>query len=980
MLTIEKLEPVFEDFPVAALLLAADERFRILEANNAYLDLLNRSREDLCGRPLFDVFPDLQPEDPESPIRRTGQSIRRSIELKEPQTPGTIPYPVDDGEGRTRMRFWVPEHIPVVDKQGSVTYVFQLIHELKENRAPIELPYQRVFETAQNPFFLSDEQGQVLAVNDAACLLFGFTKEESRRISRKDVLDYSDPRLHYLLLQREQTGRAKGEVTGICQGGIRFPCEYSSAQFLTDAGERRYCTEITDLRKLKAAEQHTKQSEENLQAIFNHTVEGFVLVNTALEIIASNDKADELIFQHAGEKKVSAGNSLLDYLPEDRRAYFKLAADRALGGEPIAYEKAYPAADGSMRWYCFSINPVQERESITGLCISGRDITSQKQAEEKLIDSEKRFRGLVENNTDAIAILSPEGKVLYVSPAGEQITGFTESEAMHLEALMNIHEEDLEKARDVMTTVLASPGVPVNAGAIRLLHKDGTLRWVEATLTNMLHDPAIGGIIDNFRDVTQRIEADLKLQDARQDIERSEEKYRKIFNISPLPKWVYDAETLRILEVNEAAVRHYGYTKAEFLSMTIMDIRPPEDKDALGNVLQLLTDDAYKSVNYWRHIKKNGDIIMVEITGHPIDFADRRARMVICRDVTEQMRAETNLIQSNERFRQAARAASDAIWDWDISTNMVWIGEGFITLFGYPGAGKPVPIDWMLEKLHPDDQSQVLLRIQAVLNGELTDRLLDEYRFEKADGSYAIISNNAMVIRNENDQPLRMIGAMKDVTHQKQEEHHLRLLESVVTNTTDAVMITAIGSNKGELPSIIYVNDAFSKMTGYTAEEIKVGGVALLHGPQTDRTQIGKLTKAMKNKESCAIEAMFYKKNGHPYWASLSISPVTNVDGEVRNYIAIERDITERMNYLMAIEEQNMQLREIAWSQSHIVRAPLARILGLTNMATDSNNEDLLQEILPFLKKSAEELDDVIREIVEKAKCIDLTDPPKLDD
>ncbi|NNU34111.1 PAS domain-containing protein [Mucilaginibacter sp. S1162] len=133
MLTIEKLESIFADFPVAALLLTADDRFQIIEANEAYLQLLSRSGESLCGRPFFDVFPDLQPDDPESPIRRTGQSIRRSIELKQPQAPGTIPYPVCDRLGHTRLRFWVPEFLPVVDERGAVVYVCQLIHELRES-------------------------------------------------------------------------------------------------------------------------------------------------------------------------------------------------------------------------------------------------------------------------------------------------------------------------------------------------------------------------------------------------------------------------------------------------------------------------------------------------------------------------------------------------------------------------------------------------------------------------------------------------------------------------------------------------------------------------------------------------------------------------------------------------------------------------------------------------------------------------------
>lgn len=955
MLTIDKLEPIFEDFPIAALLLGADDRYKILQVNDAYLQLLPRSREDLCGRALFDVYPDLQPGNPNSPINRTGQSIRKAINSQQPQSPGTIPYPVSD-----KLRFWAPEYIPVLDQNGKVAYIFQLVHE----RTPADqFPYERIFETAQNPFFLSDEDGQAIMANDAACELFGLTKGDASGIMRQHVLDYSDQRLHQLLLQREQFGVAKGEVTGILPNGQRFTCEYSSVQFFTDKGEKRFCTEIIDIRRWKTA-------EENLRAIFNHTIEGFVLVDNNLTIITSNDKADELIFQHAAGKVVKTGTSLLEYLPEDRRPYFKAAASKAIAGDPISYEQAYPAADGSQRWYSFSINPVWQQEKIVGLCISGRDITPQKSAEEKLISSEKRFRGLVEHNTDAIAIRTLDGKAIYVSPSVEQITGFTEVETMQLAPFIRVRKDDLETIKQAIATTFDKPGIPVTVEHYGMLHKDGTWRWVKSTFTNMLHDPAIGGIIDNFRDVTERVEAALQLQFAKQKIERSEENYHKIFDLSPLPKWIYDVKSLRILEVNKAATLHYGYSRTEFLSKTIMDIRPPEHNDRLVSPLPALKKDEFKQQNYWRHLKKDGKIILVDITGHPIEFAGRSARMEICRDVTEQIKTESNLIQSNERFRQAAKAASDAIWDWDISNNIVWIGEGFYTLFGYKAAGNFVSIDWILDRLHPEERANVLDSIQAVLTGELTERWQDEYRFQKADGSYAITSNNAVVIRDEQDQPLRMIGAMKDVTQRKAEEHHLKLLESVVTNTTDAVMITAI-TNHGHPTTLVYANEAFSKMTGYSEEDIRNGGIVLLQGPGTDLQQIDKLTKAIADGESCAIETVFYKKSGEPYWASLAISPVTNSEGQIINYIAIERDITERMNYLTAIEAQNKQLLDIAWAQSHIVRAPLARIIGLTEMATDPENQALLPELLPYLKISAKELDAVIRDIVEKAKSDD---------
>lgn len=544
MLTIERLEPVFDDFPVAALLLAPDGRFRILDANKACLNLLGRSHEALCGRPLLEIFQDDQPDQPDSPGSRAEQSIRRSIALREPQRDGSLNFLVTEQAGGAKRRSRTPEYIPVSDQHGHMVGVFGLLWESRTNHL---------------------------------------------------------------------------------------------------------------------TEEHNQLSAQYLRAIFDHTVEGFVLVNTGLEIMVANQKANQLIFQHSDGQAVKAGVSLLDYLPEERRPYFKAAAAKAMAGEPVSYESAYPDPDGDLRWYCFAINPVREQGDLIGLCISGRDITPQKLAEEKLSHNEKRFRGLVENSADAVAILAADGKAMYVSPAGRRITGYAEAETLRLAAFVTIHPENLPSARQIMATVRANPGLPICAQAIRIRHKDGGWRWIDATLTNRLDDPAIAGIIVNFRDVTARIARERQLLSARQETERSEENYRRLFNLSPLPKWIYDLQTLRILEVNEEAIRYYGYSRKEFLSMTIMDIRPPEDKDSLAAVLENLNGDPYKHFTYWRHLKKDGTVILVEVTGHAVDFAGRPARMIICSDITERLGYLAAIKEQNQQLREIAWSQSHTV-------------------------------------------------------------------------------------------------------------------------------------------------------------------------------------------------------------------------------------------------------------------------------------------------------------------------------
>ena len=151
-----------------------------------------------------------------------------------------------------------------------------------------------------------------------------------------------------------------------------------------------------------------------------------------------------------------------------------------------------------------------------------------------------------------------------------------------------------------------------------------------------------------------------RVQEQMAEIQASEVKYRTLFYKSPLPKWIYDQDTLQFLEVNDAAVQHYGYTHEEFLQLTIRDIRPREDVDRLmADVATIRSNTEVYNDSNWRHIKKNGDIIYVELTAHSIQYEGRHARMVVVNDITDRRRAESLLRQLNEDLsKRAAELAS----------------------------------------------------------------------------------------------------------------------------------------------------------------------------------------------------------------------------------------------------------------------------------------------------------------------------------
>ncbi|MBL8793465.1 MAG: PAS domain S-box protein [Planctomycetia bacterium] len=256
-------------------------------------------------------------------------------------------------------------------------------------------------------------------------------------------------------------------------------------------------------------------------------------------------------------------------------------------------------------------------------------------------DSELHFRALIEHSFDGITLLTATGDILYASPSALRISGHTAEELVGRSVFDLIHPDDLPVVQATFTRLLHTPGGSTTVQA-RCRHKDGSWRWIENTGTNLLDQPHVRAIVSNYRDITAQKQAEQALQ-------QSEERYRHLFESSPHPMLVYEWETQRFLAVNDAAVRHYGYTRGEWLQLTVFDINPVEDEARLREVFRGPAVDG--RVGLWRHRKKDGSIIDVEIRGHWIALDGRRVRFVLALDVTERLRAEAAVRASEAKYR-----------------------------------------------------------------------------------------------------------------------------------------------------------------------------------------------------------------------------------------------------------------------------------------------------------------------------------------
>jgi len=166
-----------------------------------------------------------------------------------------------------------------------------------------------------------------------------------------------------------------------------------------------------------------------------------------------------------------------------------------------------------------------------------------------------------------------------------------------------------------------------------------------------------------------------ELLQAKEIAEESEKKYKLLYDFNPMPMSIFDAQTLEFLSVNEAFCDKYGFTREEFLNMTILEIRPDTEMEKLKQSVSQI-DKGITNAGIFLHKKKNGEIIQVEITRHELIFDNRNAKLVLINDVTDKLKAEAILMETQLKLNEAYKLAHIGIWEWEIVTDtVIWTEE-----------------------------------------------------------------------------------------------------------------------------------------------------------------------------------------------------------------------------------------------------------------------------------------------------------------
>lgn len=345
---------------------------------------------------------------------------------------------------------------------------------------------------------------------------------------------------------------------------------------------------------------------------------------------------------------------------------------------------------------------------------------------------------------------------------------------------------------------------------------------------------------------------------------------------------------------------------------------------------------------------------------------------------------ETNeeIKESNEKYDIVAKATSDTIWDWKIQEDSINWNKGIESVFGYNPEEVGKTSKWWFDKIHPEDSIRMSIKLYSFIE-QKTEKWQDQYRFRCADGTYKYVLDRGFLLKDENGRAIRMIGAIQDITKQKEEEQRLKLLETVITQSKDSILITEANSTDRQIPKIVYVNPAFSQMSGYMSNEIIGKSPNIFKGPKSDSEELKKLLRAIKNEEECLIETISYTKQNEEYWVRFSMIPIFNSEGVISHWISIQRDITdekkletEKEHLIRELTQNNKDLKQFSYITSHNLRAPLSNLIGLLNLIDDIPIENPeLEEILTGFTKSTHLLNETINDLV---KVIIIKDNPSM--
>lgn len=566
--------------------------------------------------------------------------------------------------------------------------------------------------------------------------------------------------------------------------------------FYTQREKKGVVLTFVDITSLLETEQALRQSEGKLQAIFQSTPDAFVLVDRQLVILTLNPQARHWAACQ-GIQHLEEGDDLLDKMPPQHAADFSQLVRGVFQGESVQQTLSYEHPEGKA-WYDVTCTPVyNEARQITGMCIGARDITQTQQAELRTLDYARQLSSMLESIQDGFLSLDQGYHVQHFNTQARRLLG-RESEALQQQHLTQIFPA---------FQTLLSKTAPQALRAAKPLKAECFLpdsyRWLDVSL---FHDDQGASVF--FSDITEaRLYRELA-EFERQVLRRYASGHETLAVILDalmqqleglLPGAMCSVLVVReqhlctlsapslpqdySAEVNGLAIAEGqgACGTAAFRGTTVFSTHMQRDPlwapfheivsrfelgacwsfPVLNSRQQVLATFAC----YFKHprIPQSQDYILGERVCALLSL------------LLESERQNAALAESNAHYAMVAKATNDTIWDWNLKDNRLEWSENLYSVFGFTPAETRSRLEWWQEHIHPEDRARVLASIAAHIQ-KAAGNWQEEYRFVHAEGHYLTVLDRGYLLLDAEGQPQRMIGAVLDISDQKQAEAELREL------------------------------------------------------------------------------------------------------------------------------------------------------------------------------------------------------------
>ncbi len=500
--------------------------------------------------------------------------------------------------------------------------------------------------------------------------------------------------------------------------------------------------------------------------------------------------------------------------------------------------------------------------------------------------------------------------------------------------------------------------------------------WSEISFYPIRTGGVVTGTACHSRNITDSKKAEKSLV-------QSEKRYRQILETAQEGIWLIDENNITTF-VNQKMCEILEYTKEEMIGRSNLTFKSPEDLQTGLDQLERRKKGIKETLES-RFVTKSGRDIWAQVSANPMmnDDGEYIGGLAMITDITERKNAGDQMLNVTNRLLLATKSAAMGIWEWDIHHDHIEWDNAMSQLYQIKDLPFNSTYEGWISRLHPDDRDRVHRDFQLAVTGK---NLYDtEFRITRRDNTVHYIKAKGIIEKDAKGNTIKLIGVNWDITAQKEGEQQLKLLESVITNTTDSVLITEAEPFDEPGHKIVYVNKAFTDMTGYSSDEVLGKSPRILQGPRSDKVDLKRFSDTIRKWQSSEITVINYKKNGDEFWINLTVSPVANEKGWFTHWIAIEKDVTERKLSEIRLRElnenlqkhakqlavSNAELEQFAYVASHDLQEPLRMITGFLHQLEKKYGETIDErgkKYIDFAVDGAKRMRQIILDLLEYSR------------